>query len=111
VKRIETFSATECACERLFYQLCNSIGDFRHQVPDSLIVGLLVIKTRNTWPNVHTSKNALVFSEGPMKCNQMNVRSKRRPNDMNQGKRLLFQSPPITSHTMMKATTMVLMMN
>jgi hypothetical protein len=44
VKRIEPFSATECACKRLFCQLHNLVGDFRHQMPDSMIVDLLVIK-------------------------------------------------------------------
>jgi hypothetical protein len=38
VKRIETFPATECACERLFCQLRNLVGDFRHQMSDSMIV-------------------------------------------------------------------------
>jgi hypothetical protein len=32
VKRIEAFPATECACEKLFCQLCNLDGDFRHQI-------------------------------------------------------------------------------
>jgi hypothetical protein len=32
VKRIEAFPATECACERLFCQLHNLVGDFRHQM-------------------------------------------------------------------------------
>jgi hypothetical protein len=46
VKRVEAFPATECACERLFCQLRNLVGDFRHQMSDSMIVDLLVIKTR-----------------------------------------------------------------
>jgi hypothetical protein len=51
VKRIEAFPATECACERLFRQLRNMVGDFRHQMSDSLIVHLLVNKTKITWPD------------------------------------------------------------
>jgi hypothetical protein len=51
VKRIEAFLATECACERLFCQLRNLVGDFRHQMSDSMIVDLLVIRTRIIWPN------------------------------------------------------------
>jgi hypothetical protein len=46
VKRIEAFPATECACERLFCQLRNLVGDFRHQMSDSMIVDLLVIETK-----------------------------------------------------------------
>jgi hypothetical protein len=30
LKRIKAFPATECACERLFCQLRNLVGDFRH---------------------------------------------------------------------------------
>jgi hypothetical protein len=51
VKGIEAFPATECACERLFCQLRNLVGDFRYQMSDSVIVDLLVIKTRIIWPN------------------------------------------------------------
>jgi hypothetical protein len=51
VKRIEAFSATECACERLFCQLRNLIGDFRHQMSDFMIVDLLMIKTKIIWPD------------------------------------------------------------
>jgi hypothetical protein len=51
VKRIEDFPATECACERLFCQLRNLVGDFRHQMSDSMIADLLVIKTRIIWFN------------------------------------------------------------
>jgi hypothetical protein len=51
VKRIEAFPETECACERLFCQLRNLVGDFRHQMSDSMIVDPLVIKTRIIWPN------------------------------------------------------------
>jgi hypothetical protein len=51
VKRIGAFPATECACERLFCQLRNLVGHFRHQMSDSMIVDLLVIKTRIRWPN------------------------------------------------------------
>jgi hypothetical protein len=51
VKRIEAFSATECACERLFCQLRNLVGHFRHQMSDSMIIDLLVIKIRIIWPN------------------------------------------------------------
>jgi hypothetical protein len=51
VKRIEAFPATECVCERLFCQLRNLVGDFRHQMSDSMIIDLLVIKTRIIWPN------------------------------------------------------------
>jgi hypothetical protein len=51
VKRIEAFPATEWACERLFCQFRNLVGDFRHQMPDSMIVALLMMKTRVIWPN------------------------------------------------------------
>jgi hypothetical protein len=51
VKRIETFPATECACERLFCQFRNLVSDFQHQMSDSMIVDLLVIKTKIMWPN------------------------------------------------------------
>jgi hypothetical protein len=51
VKRTEAFPATECACERLFCQLRNLAGDFRHQMSDSMIADLSVIKTRIIWPN------------------------------------------------------------
>jgi hypothetical protein len=51
VKGMEVFPVTECACERLFCQLRNSVGDFRHQMSDSLIVDLLVTKRRIIWPN------------------------------------------------------------
>jgi hypothetical protein len=50
VKRIEAFPAPECACERLFCQLRNLVGHFRQQMSDSMIVDLLVIKTRIIWP-------------------------------------------------------------
>jgi hypothetical protein len=50
VKRIEAFPATECACERLFCQLRNLVGHFRHQMFDSMIADLLVIRTRIIWP-------------------------------------------------------------
>jgi hypothetical protein len=51
VKRIEAFPGTECACERLFCQLRNLAGDFRHEMSDSMIVDLLVIKIRIIWRN------------------------------------------------------------
>jgi hypothetical protein len=51
VKRIEAFPATECACERLFCELRNLVGDFRSQMSDSMIVDLLAIKTRIICPN------------------------------------------------------------
>jgi hypothetical protein len=50
VKRIEAFPATESVCERLFCQLGNLVGHFRHQMSDSMIVDLLVIRTRIIWP-------------------------------------------------------------
>jgi hypothetical protein len=50
-KRIEAFSTTECVFERLFCQLRNLVGGFRHQMSDSMIVILLVIRTRIIWPN------------------------------------------------------------
>jgi hypothetical protein len=46
VERIEAFPATEYPCERLFCQLRNLVGDFRHQMSDSMIAHLLVIRTR-----------------------------------------------------------------
>jgi hypothetical protein len=51
LKRIEAFPATECACERFFCQLRNLVSGFRHQMCDSMIVDLLVIKTGIIWPN------------------------------------------------------------
>jgi hypothetical protein len=51
VKRIEPFPAAECACERLFCQSRNLVGDFRRQMSDSMIVDLLVFKTRIIWLN------------------------------------------------------------
>jgi hypothetical protein len=48
---MEAFPATECACERLFCQLRNLVGDSRHQMSDSMIVNLLVIKTKIIRPN------------------------------------------------------------
>jgi hypothetical protein len=51
MKRIEAFPATECACERLFCQLRNSVGAVRHQMSDSMTFDLLVIKTRIMWPS------------------------------------------------------------
>jgi hypothetical protein len=46
MKQIEASPAAECACERLYCQLRNLVGDFRHQMSDSMIVDLLVIETR-----------------------------------------------------------------
>jgi hypothetical protein len=64
VKRIGAFPATECACERLFCQLRNFVGDFRHQMSDSMIVDLLVIKTIITWPNAaHIQECAEILKE------------------------------------------------
>jgi hypothetical protein len=51
VRRIEAFPATECACERLLCQLRNLVGDFRHQMSDSMIVDPLVIRTIIIWLN------------------------------------------------------------
>jgi hypothetical protein len=51
VKRIEAFPAREWVCERLFCQLHNLVDDFRHQMSDSMIADLLVIKTGIIWPN------------------------------------------------------------
>jgi hypothetical protein len=65
VKRIEALPATECACERLFCQLRNLVGDFRYQMSDSMIVNLLVIKTRIIWPNAMQIKEcAEILKEG-----------------------------------------------
>jgi hypothetical protein len=50
MKRIEALSATECACESLL-PITYFLGDFLHQMPDSMIVDLLVIKTRIRWPD------------------------------------------------------------
>jgi hypothetical protein len=49
MKRIEAFPATECACERLFCQLRNLVGDFRHEMCHSMITDLLVIKAGIIW--------------------------------------------------------------
>jgi hypothetical protein len=51
VKRIEAFPATECACEWFFCQLRDLVGDFRHQMRDSMITDLLVVKTKIRCPN------------------------------------------------------------
>jgi hypothetical protein len=51
VKRIKAFPATQCVCERLFCQLRNLVGAFRHQMCDSMIVDLLVVKTGIIWPD------------------------------------------------------------
>jgi hypothetical protein len=65
VKRLEAFPATECACERLFCQLRNLVGDFRHQMSHSMIADLLVIKTRITWPNAaQIQKCTEILKEG-----------------------------------------------
>jgi hypothetical protein len=64
VKRMEAFPVTECACERLFCQLRNLVGDFRHQMSDSMIVDRLAIKTRIIWPNAaQIKKYAEVLKE------------------------------------------------
>jgi hypothetical protein len=65
VKRIEAFPGTECACERLFCQLRNLVRDFRHQMSDSMIADLLVIKTRIIWPNApQIQECAEILKEG-----------------------------------------------
>jgi hypothetical protein len=46
VKRIEDVPATGCVCEGLFCQLRNLVGHFRHEMSDSMIIDLFVIKTR-----------------------------------------------------------------
>jgi hypothetical protein len=64
VKRIKAFPATECACEGLFCQLRNLVGDFRHQMSNSMIVDLLVIKTRVISPDAgHIKEWADALSE------------------------------------------------
>jgi hypothetical protein len=50
VKRIEGFPAAEGACERLFCQFPNLVGDFRHQMSEYMIVDLVVIKAIIIWP-------------------------------------------------------------
>jgi hypothetical protein len=65
VKRIDAFPATECACKRLFCQLRNLVGDFRHQMSDSMTVDLLVTRTRIIWPNaVQIQECAEIRKEG-----------------------------------------------
>jgi hypothetical protein len=68
VKQIEAFPATECACERLFCQLCYLVGDVRHQMSDSMIIDLLVIRTRIIWPNATQIKGCAVW------CNPLRPR-------------------------------------
>jgi hypothetical protein len=64
VKRIKAFPATECACERLFCQLRNLVGDFRYQMSDSTIVDLLVIRTRIIWSNTaQMQESAKILNE------------------------------------------------
>jgi hypothetical protein len=46
LKRTEAFPTTECACEKLFYQLPNLIGDIWHQMSDLMIIDHLMIETR-----------------------------------------------------------------
>jgi hypothetical protein len=48
-KRTEALPATKCACKRLFCQFRNLSGDFRHQMSQSMIVDLSMIKTRIIW--------------------------------------------------------------
>jgi hypothetical protein len=57
LKRIEAFPATECACEWLFCPLRNLIGDVRHQVSDSMIVDMAIIKTGIIWPDAAQIKD------------------------------------------------------
>jgi hypothetical protein len=49
VKRIEAFPATECVCIKISCQLLNLACDFRHQMSDSMIIDLLIIKARIIW--------------------------------------------------------------
>jgi hypothetical protein len=64
VKRIEAFPATECACIKLSCQLRTLVGDFHHQKSDSMIVGLVMIKTRITWPDTaHIKEWAEILRE------------------------------------------------
>jgi hypothetical protein len=105
VKRIEAFPATGCACERLFCQLRNFVGDFRRQMSDSMISDLLVIKTRIIWPNAaQTKKCAEILREVQSDTvpdqtatshhlvpNQI----KRIPNTETFGKGLSFKSLPV----------------
>jgi hypothetical protein len=91
-KRIKAFPATECACERLFCQLRNLVGDFRHQISDSMNVDLLVVKTRIIWPKAHRSKCALRLSG---KWNHTAGQTKQPPDTATPGKVLSFQSPPV----------------
>jgi hypothetical protein len=101
VKRIEALPATECACERLFCQLRNLVGDFRHQMSDSMIVDLLVIKTRIIWPNAaQIQERAEVLKEvQPDTVPDQTATQYRlvRPNTTTPGKCPSFQSPLITT--------------
>jgi hypothetical protein len=75
-KTNRSFCVAECACKRLSFQLRNLLGDFRHQMSDSVIVDLLLIKTRIICPEDAQIKNTLRFSR---KCNQTPDQTKRLP--------------------------------
>jgi hypothetical protein len=62
MKRMEAFPATECACEGLLHQSRNLVSNFRHQMYDSMIVHLLVIKQESYGLTLRRSKSALRFS-------------------------------------------------
>jgi hypothetical protein len=48
-----------------FFQLCHLTGDFPHQMSNSLIVDLLMTKTRIIWPDPAQIKEcAEIFREG-----------------------------------------------
>jgi hypothetical protein len=76
VKRIEAFPATECACEGLFCQLRNLVGDFRHQMSDLWLSICCWSKQESYSPTLRRSKRVLRVSR---KCNQTPAQTKRPP--------------------------------
>jgi hypothetical protein len=78
--------------QKRFYQLHNLVRDSRHQMSDSIIVDLLVIKTIILSPDAAHMKSALRFSE---KSNQTHDQTRRLHKTTPPGKVVSFQSPPI----------------
>jgi hypothetical protein len=99
VKRIEASPATECACERLFCQLHNLVGDFGTKCVTLWLSICRWSKQESYGQAVYTSKNTPTFSEGPVKCNQTQNHINRLFNIGIAGKGFSFQSPAITFDT------------
>jgi hypothetical protein len=65
VKRMDALPARECACEKLFCQLRNLVGDLPRQISNSMSADLLVTKTRIIWPNdAQIQECAEILKEG-----------------------------------------------